>query len=170
MPEGSSGASVLIVPGLGGSGPEHWQSIWQARNPGYRRVEQLDWDEPDLKGWLSRLEIAVRDAASPVVLVAHSLACSLVAHWARRGSGERVDAAMLVSPADVDSEAHTPPETRRFTPMPLERLPFRTIVVTSSNDPYVDPERARYFAQRWGAHLIDAGPQGHINTGSGHGE
>ncbi len=63
------------------------------------------------------------------------------------------------------------PGGRRFAPMPLERLPFRNIVgAQQRRPPYVDPERARYFAQRWGAPLIDAEPQGHINTGSGIGE
>lgn len=67
MAGGTGRASVLIVPGLGGSGPGHWQSIWQARNPNYRRVEQLDWDEPDLEGWTANLDAAVRAAAPPVV-------------------------------------------------------------------------------------------------------
>ena len=165
--EGSGGASV---PGLGGSGPEPWQSIWQARNPGYRRDEQHDWDNPDLEAWLANLEAGVREASSPVVLIADSLACSLVADRARRGSRECVGAAMLVSPADLDSEAHTPPEARSFAPMPLDPLLFRTVVVASSNDPYADLERARYFASSWGARLVEAGPRGHINTDSGHGE
>ncbi|HJR23337.1 MAG TPA: alpha/beta hydrolase, partial [Dongiaceae bacterium] len=39
-------APVLIITGLGGSGPEHWQSLWQARLPDARRVEQADWDKP----------------------------------------------------------------------------------------------------------------------------
>lgn len=126
---------------------EHWQSIWQVRNPNYRRVEQQDWNGPDLEGWLSSLEIAVREAPSPVVLVAHSLACSLVADWAERGSSERVDAATLVSPTDVDSDAHTPPEAAASRRCRWSGYPFGTSWAHSSNEPYVDPERARYFAQ-----------------------
>ena len=169
-------ANVLIVPGLGGSAPEHWQSIWQARNPGYRRVEQRDWDDPDLAEWAASLEDAVRGATAPVVLVAHSLACPLVAHWARRSAGPaggpaaKVAAAMLVSPVDIESEAHTPPEARRFAPMPLDPLPFRTAVVASGNDPHVAPERARHFASCWRARLVEVGDQGHVNVDSGHGE
>ena len=168
------GGSVLLVPGLGGSGPEHWQSIWEARNPGYRRVEQRVWDDPDPEEWAAGLEAAVREAQAPVVLVAHSLSCSLVALWALRspagGSVGKVAAAMLVSPADVGSEERTPPEARRFSPMPLAPLPFRTVVVASSTDPYVAEDRARLFARRWGARFVGAGEQGHINAESGHGE
>lgn len=144
--------SVLIAPSLGGSGPGHWQSIWQRRNPGYRRVVQRDWEDPDLEEWVTSLEDAVHEAEAPVVFVAHSLSCSLVAHWARRpaSSRDKVAAAMLVSPADVESDSRIPPEARRFEPMPLDPLPFQTTVVASSDDPYVAPERARHFASCWG--------------------
>jgi predicted alpha/beta hydrolase family esterase len=51
--------------------------------------------------------------------------------------------------------------------MPLLRLPFRTIVVASTNDGYVTAERAAYFARCWGARIEFAGPAGHINSASG---
>ena len=139
--------TVLIVPGLGGSGPDHWQSLWEKHEPAFRRVEQADWDKPALDEWVNTLEAAVQAAGGPVVLVAHSLACSLVSHWAGRGSVNRIAAALLVSPADVDSEAHTPPEVRVFSLMPLTPLSFPAVVVASANDPYVDAERAREFAR-----------------------
>ena len=174
------GTSVLMVPGLGGSGPGHWQSIWEARNPGFRRVEQRDWDDPDPDEWAAGLESAVREVSEPVVLVAHSLSCALVARWALRGgvvdssvadgSVAKVAAAMLVSPADVESEARVPPEARRFAPMALRPLPFRAVVVASANDPYVDLGRARLFARRWRVPFVGAGDRGHINVDSGYGE
>lgn len=39
-------ADILIVPGYGNSGPEHWQSRWQQRIPSARRVEQKEWAKP----------------------------------------------------------------------------------------------------------------------------
>lgn len=169
------GASVLMVPGLGGSEAGHWQYIWEARNPEFRRVEQRDWEDPDPHEWAVGLESAVVKARAPVVLVAHSLSCALVAQWALRSgavesSVAKVAAAMLVSPADVESETRVPPEARRFAPMALCPLPFRAAVVASDNDPYVDPERARLFARRWHARFVGAGDRGHINVDSGHGE
>lgn len=162
-------APVLIIPGLGGSGPEHWQSLWQARLPDATRVEQADWDRPDRAGWIAAVDAAVAAAKSPPVLVAHSLSCALVAHWAAAHS-RPVHGALLVGPADVESDAHTPPEAHVFRPMPLTRLPFPAIVAASRDDPYVAFDRAAHFATAWGAALFDAGHAGHINTAAGYGE
>lgn len=160
-----SEVTVLNVPGLGGSGPQHWQTLWEARDPSFRRVEQGDWDDPVLDEWLEVLEDAVARAASPVMLVAHSLGVALVNHWAGQARG-RVRGALLVAPADVDSKEH-PPEAQRFGPMPLDPLPFTSIVVASQNDFYVSLERARYFADCWGSRFVDVGALGHINSDSG---
>lgn len=160
---------VLIVPGLGNSGPEHWQSAWQRKHPDFIRVEQANWDNPDFADWLKRLDSAIAACASPPLLVAHSLACSLVAHWVERHEG-LLHGALLVAPADVDSESHTPPETRGFRPMPLARFACPAIVVASRDDPYVDFARARFFASRWHARFVDAGALGHINSASGLGD
>ncbi|WP_448206296.1 RBBP9/YdeN family alpha/beta hydrolase [Azospirillum sp. sgz302134] len=174
-------ASVLILPGLGNSGPDHWQSWLAGRHPGFRRVEQADWDAPILDDWIAALERAVAESAAPVVLIAHSLASILVAHWAhsdlvradsvRAGSVDKVAAALLVAPPDVESADHTPPEVHGFAPVPTDPLPFRAVVLASRNDPYCTVQRACAcaFAVGWGADFIDAGDLGHINTASGHG-
>jgi hypothetical protein len=159
--------SLLIVPGLGGSGPDHWQSQWEAIDMRCSRVEQHDWDRPDLRAWVATLERAVIAAPSEVVLIAHSLGCITVAHWARQGSVQRVRGALLVAPADVEQLDILP---RDFSPVPSARLPFRSIVVASTNDPYASIERARVFARSWGAELEDIGAQGHINAESQLGE
>ena len=163
----------MIVPGLGGSGANHWQTIWVARLPRCGRVVQRDWDRPDRELWLQALRRAIEAADAPVVLAAHSLGCALVAHAAARWPAliaRAVRAALLVAPADVDSPAHTPPETRGFAPMPQARLPFAATVIASGDDPYVTFARARAFAAAWGADLVDAGAVGHINAASGLGD
>lgn len=162
-------ATLVFVPGLGGSGPEHWQTHWGRRLPGALRVEQRDWDAPEPGAWIASLEATVRSAPGRVVLAPHSLACSLVCHWARTGSVDRVAGAFLVSSADVDAPDRTPPEIRGFAPMPLDPLPFRSVLVASATDPFCDQARARLFAGRWGARFVDAGDAGHINAASGHG-
>jgi predicted alpha/beta hydrolase family esterase len=75
-----------------------------------------------------------------------------------------------VAPADIESDAHTPPEAHVFRPLPMVRLPFPTIVVASQDDPYVAFERAIAMAKAWGAELVDAGRAGHINSAAGYGE
>ena len=73
---------VLLVPGLWNSGPQHWQSLWSAAEPGFRRVEQTDWEAPARADWVAVLEAAVAEAGPQVVIAAHSLGCVTVAHWA----------------------------------------------------------------------------------------
>ena len=161
---------VLIVPGLNGSGPGHWQTRWESLYPRTVRVAQRDWDHPDCAEWRTTLEGAILAAAEPVVLVAHSLGCALVAHLASRPSAERIAAALLVAPADVDSPERTPSETRSFAPMPSAPLPFPATVVASEDDPYVTLARARAFAAAWRATFVDAGRKGHLNADSGLGD
>jgi len=145
-----SATRVLVLPGYGDSGPEHWQTLWE-RAHGYTRVVQDDWLEPQRNAWVSTLERAVAASSAPVVLVAHSLACALVAHFAARPAAARVTGALLVAP------------------MPLDRLPFPAIVVASADDPFVEPRRARQFADAWGARLVDTGACGHLNADGGFG-
>src|SRR3546814_3489330 len=96
---------------------------------------------PDFPDWLARLDAAIAACPAPPILVAHSLSCALVDHWVARHD-RALKGALLVAPADVDSDAHTPPETRGFRPMPLVTFSCPAIVVASSDDPYVDLPRS----------------------------
>jgi predicted alpha/beta hydrolase family esterase len=163
-------AAVLLVPGLSNSGPAHWQSLWQAKHPEYHRVQQADWETPRCDDWIRSLHACILQIEIPVVLAGHSLACTTIAHYAAKyADGEgRVAAAFLVAPSDVEAPTY-PPGSTGFTPMPLRKLPFRSVVVASMDDPYVTLERAEFFARSWGSRLIKIAKAGHINTASGHG-
>jgi predicted alpha/beta hydrolase family esterase len=54
--------------------------------------------------------------------------------------------------------------------MPLRRLPFPSVVVASTDDPYVTTERARRFAEAWGSRFVTVGDAGHINSQSSLGD
>src|SRR5262249_11155011 len=105
----------------------------------------------------------------PPILLAHSLGCALVAHWARQAD-RTVAGALLVAPADTDMVALVVEAVASFAPVPLEPLPFPSIVVASSDDPYVTFERAQIFGRAWGSRVVVIGAAGHINTDSGHGD
>jgi hypothetical protein len=160
--------TVLMVPGYRNSDPQHWQSLWERSNPEYRRVRQRDWDNPVRYEWVEMLDKAVTDSSGEIVLVAHSLGCATVAHWASQYK-RHILAALLVAPTDVSH-----PEFEHlwvgYQPMPLCPLGFRSIVVASSNDPYVSLERAQLFASSWGSQLVNIGVGGHITTADGFGE
>ena len=160
---------VFIVPGLGSSGPDHWQTHFERTLPDCTRIEQREWDVPDRAEWVARLEEALDgEDLSQVVLVAHSLGCVTVAHWAGQ-YGHRIKGALLVAPSDVETAHYAAFPTTGFGPMPLARLPFPSKVVCSQNDAWVSPARARQFAEAWGSELVDIGAAGHINAASGYG-
>lgn len=160
---------TLILPGLGNSGPDHWQSQWERRDPGFRRVLQDDWDSPDCAAWVARLSRELAGVDTPVLLAAHSAACALTAHWAAGAGADiaKVRGALLVAPSDP-SGPNYPAGPRGFNPVPLRRLPFPSIVVASDNDPYVSLQRAREYATAWGSSLVVLEKAGHINVASGH--
>lgn len=164
----TDGARVLVIPGWNGSGPEHWQTLWERSDPQrFRRVEQRDWDNPLLADWVQAIDAAVAAEPAPPVLVAHSLGCIAVAHWAA-AHPRPVAAALLVAPPDVE-RADMPPEVRGFAPVPLRPLPFRSVLVASDDDEWVTMDRAAHFARAWGSELVRAGAAGHINTAAGFG-
>jgi predicted alpha/beta hydrolase family esterase len=162
---------TLILPGIGNSGPEHWQSQWERRDRSCQRVVQQEWDAPKCSVWVAHLDEVISAQPSPVVLTAHSSACPLVAHWAKNASPDhiaRVHGALLVAPSDPDGPNY-PVGPTGFSPVPLQRLPFPSIVVASSNDPFVTLERARQYADAWNSRVVLLENAGHINVASGHG-
>lgn len=165
----SSDADILIIPGWSGSGADHWQSRWEARLPTARRVEQEDWYKPTRDGWANRIVAAVRGAARPVVLVAHSAGCSAVAHAAEHLKPGEVAGAFLVSPASERAKRAVPGMAEDFIPHRRERLPFPSVLIASATDPYCTHDEARQLAQAWGSEFVDAGDSGHLNSESGHG-
>lgn len=159
----------LTLPGLDGSGPDHWQSRWEHERPGIERVELGNWSHPSRNLWISRLERTLARAPGPVVLVAHSLSCHLVAWWASlagEAASRPVAGAMLVAPPDLD-RVQIDPRIAAFAPTPRAVLPFPTVVVASRDDPWCSVSRAREMAGNWLAAFCDAGAHGHLNTQSG---
>lgn len=160
---------VLILPGLWNSGPRHWQSLWHERNPHWRRAEHRDWTNPHCDEWVAELNAAIADCQGAPILVAHSLGCMLVAHWALSGSPLKVAGAFLVAPSDVEAPSY-PVEQNCWAPIPLQPLPFPSLVVRSANDPFASRDRTGAFAGAWGSRLVEIGDAGHLNTESGHGD
>lgn len=158
----------LVLPGYGDSGPRHWQTLWERRHPEFKRVKQRDWDHPDRAEWVGVLGRTIADYHGDMVLVAHSLACLLVAHWTQASQPRmlgRVRAAFLVAPVDPAGPAF-PPSVTGFSPVPQFPLPFPSLVVASTNDPYASLGYAAGLAQAWGGRCEIAGAKGHLNADS----
>lgn len=159
-------ATVLSLPGLHSSGPKHWQTLWEGTDPTIVRVTQSDWNLPNRHDWVETLNQAVTQSTGKVVLLAHSLGCQLVNFWANDFNTSKIKGALLVAPGDTEASSF-PEGPSNWEPIPLNRLPFPSILVASTNDEYVSLERAKLFAEKWGSEFVDVGPLGHISSGSG---
>lgn len=163
---------ILLIPGLNNSGPDHWQSRWEARRGDCVRVDLGMWDAPHRNTWVNKLNLAICRADAPVVLVAHSLGCATVAWWAeyeQPAYGNPVVGALLVAPPDVERPG-TDERLARFGACPRAELPFPSILVASRNDPYCSYRTALSLARDWGSHFAGVGEAGHINAESNLGD
>jgi uncharacterized protein len=159
---------TITVPGLNGSGPGHWQTLWEDKY-GYERVEQRDWEKPDLNEWVNTLHTFIMATSERIILVAHSLGCLTVAHWANaypENTG-RIQCSLLVAPPDVESSLLVPESVRRFAVH--KAIPFPSMLVGSENDHHMTLDAAQKLAGFWESGFINAGAVGHINLDSGHG-
>jgi predicted alpha/beta hydrolase family esterase len=80
---------------------------------------------------------------------------------ARHADG--VAGVLLVAPADPD-------KFNVSALLPQQPLALPSIMVGSTNDPWMAAPRAALWAQRWGSRFINGGPLGHINAESGLGD
>jgi predicted alpha/beta hydrolase family esterase len=156
---------VLLVPGIGNSGPGHWQSLWQAKHSDVARVIQRDWDHPVCDEWVETLDHAVGQAAAPPILVAHSLGCLTVAHWAAR-SDRPCFAILLVAVPDPSGSAF-PKVAIGFATVPLALRKYRVTVISSDDDSYATTTYTEEQVAAWGAQHVRLSQRGHINAASG---
>ena len=161
---------VLILPGLDNSGPEHWQSRWEKLHPEYRRVEQADWERPNLEDRVDNLQIAVENSRRPggPQPGSGSLEQSELRHPAK---SRKVKRGITGIPQRRRlSRAYTGDHTFIRFHATGAPLPFLSIMLYSEDDPYVSPERARYFGEARGSRIESVGARGHINHNSGLGD
>ena len=58
---------LVIVPGLGDSGPQHWQTLWEQKY-GAARVKQDDPEAPTPEAWSKRLQEVVEATPLPAAV------------------------------------------------------------------------------------------------------
>jgi len=153
-----SDADILMVPGFGNSG----RSIGsRAGRPGCRRRGASRWPTgsrpiaPSGQGDPRRRVggHAAGDRRRPF----HRVAAT--AH-AAPGLAGKVVGAFLVAPSDWDKPDLLPGVVHDFAPIPLVALPFPSVLVASSDDPYCTMQRASDFAEAWGSEFVSAGEAG----------
>lgn len=162
--DSDSEPTVLIVPGWRDSGPGHWQTLWASQLSGALRVQQEDWTSPRRAPWVESITRTILAQTGPVVIAAHSLGCIATVHLPPEAVA-RIRGALLVAPAD--------PERRSvladFAPVPYASLPYPSILVASTNDPFCPIRTAGAYARAWGSGLVRLQNAGHINVEAGFG-
>lgn len=154
--------SYINLPGIYGSDENHWHSIWERNDSSFKRFSPSSWDYPDLSDWLQALDYSIETSDKKVVLVAHSLACLLVAHWSAF-SQKSIGGALLVSVPDPQGSKF-PSQANAFASLPNTPLRFPACIVASRNDPYGEFDYMKARSLEWGCGLVDAGENGHIGS------
>lgn len=169
--------TALIVPGLRDHVETHWQTRLASQLRKVHSVPPMGREDIDCIKRVQAIEAAMATIDGPVVLVAHSGGCVMVAHWAHASAhAHRVVGALLATPPDFDQPMPEGYPTLAslqaggWLPVPRKPLPFRSLVATSDNDPLATRERVLAMAQDWGSETIDLGAVGHLNPASGYGE
>lgn len=169
--------SYLIIHGLGGSGPDHWQT-WLARELKQRNHHVCyptfsNFDSPNKTVWLEELSESMKEIpeSNHLTVITHSLGCILWLHYARSHNRRIAKQVILVAPP---SPAIILPEAKSFFPVPLEenhlkRTAKEILFVHSSNDPYCSTTDSKNYVNL-GLPSITIPNAGHINPKSGHGK
>ena len=169
-------ATVLIVPGLREQVEQHWQTLLANELPDAQSVPPMGREDLDCARRVQAIEAAVSHIKGPVVLVAHSGGCIMLAHWAKHtGHAQRIQGALLATPPDFESpmpEGYPSMEALRiggWLPVPRQPLPFKSLVALSQNDPLGRWDAIQTLARDWHAETVDLGHVGHLNPASGFG-
>jgi predicted alpha/beta hydrolase family esterase len=168
-------SAFLMLHGLGGSGPEHWQRWLGERLRGAGHGVQVpdlpEPDAPDPSAWERAVTAALAELEGDErVVICHSLSC--LTWLAVCGRLERpVDRVALVAPP---SAAAGVPEILSFFPITataadVARAAGETRLVCSDNDRYCPEGAAELYGEPL-ALQIDLHPGGgHLNVDSGFG-
>lgn len=167
-------ATVVIVPGLRGPSPQHWQTELAAKLDRCVSVPLLPQAVLSCQQRVDNIQRTVETVAGPIIFVAHSAGCLMVAHWAQRYH-RPIKGALLAAPPDLNGQwpDHYPaPSLLRaegWAPLPLTPLPFPSIVAASDDDYLASLQASQQLAGSWASRLLRLGRVGHLNPASGYG-
>jgi uncharacterized protein len=169
--------SFLILHGLGGSGPDHWQT-WLYHELTKRHYPVFyptfsNFNSPNKKVWLEELFSAIEKIPEQqkLTVITHSLGCLLWLHYTAVQNKQIANHVILVAPP---SPTIVLPEAKSFYPLPLNgnhllSAANDTLFVHSTNDPYCSIEDSNHYS-KLGVPSLEFPNMGHINTNSGHGK
>lgn len=161
-------AKLVFVPGIGNSGPGHWQSGWEGLFAGSVRISPASWTEPTLDDWIGAIERVADGGEKGAVFVCHSLGCLAFLHWAAT-TAKPWQGAFLVGIPDARGP-NFPAAAAGFEFLDTRVLTRPVLALASSDDPYDPKGLGVALAQRAGGAVIGLGARGHVNEASGLGD
>ena len=166
---------TVIVPGVGGSEHDHWQSWLQRQLKSCSRVQQQDWNKPVLHEWIEQFFKTVQSIQEPIQIVAHSFGClTTVAALAQHPElNQNIKNLVLVAPANPArfGDAGFARESQNDYQQYFHQLKLQvpTQMIISENDPWLNFQDALQLAKAWKIRPKNLGQVGHINIASGFG-
>jgi predicted alpha/beta hydrolase family esterase len=167
--------AFLILHGLEGSGPQHWQT-WLAgrlRDGGHvvSYPSLPEADHPRVEDWLGALDVELAKLPAETTVLCHSLGSLLWLHHAARRPTTQVGRALLVAPPQPDVEDA---DSVGFRPTPLAAdgvaaAARETRLVCSTDDPWSSREQSQRIGDEAGIEITWLENAGHINTDAGYG-
>ncbi len=166
---------TVIVPGVGGSEHDHWQSWLQRQLKSCSRVQQQDWNKPVLHEWIEQFVKTVQAIQEPIQIVAHSFGClTTVAALAQHPElNQKIKNLVLVAPAnparfgDDGFARESQNDYQQYFHQLKLQVPTQMII--SENDPWLNFQDALQLAKAWKIRPKNLGQVGHINVASGFG-
>ena len=166
---------TVIVPGVGGSEHDHWQSWLQRQLKSCSRVQQQDWNKPVLHEWIEQFVKTVQSIQEPIQIVAHSFGClTTVAALAQHPElNQKIKNLVLVAPAnparfgDAGFARDSQNDYQQYFHQLKLQVPTQMII--SENDPWLNFQDALQLAKTWKIRPKNLGQVGHINVASGFG-
>lgn len=145
--------TILIANGLFPFEDSPWWACLKLERFSTQSLRFAKPEQPSATLWTAQLDKAIHDAPSDVIIVAHDLACHVVARWAADlGQDGRnvVRGVILVAPSEFDPIS-VPEAYASFVPLAVSPMPCPSLVLAADDDP--SPWLAR-LTRNWGAVLI----------------
>jgi uncharacterized protein len=166
---------TVIVPGVGGSDSNHWQSWLQNQLLSCSRVHQKDWGFPLLTDWIHQFVNRLNQIDEPVQIVAHSFGCltTVAAIQQHPELAKKIKKLILVAPANPSRFGENGfarnSLTNYSTYFHQIKINIPTTMLISENDPWLSFKDAKNLARAWNIKPINLGQVGHINVEAGFG-
>lgn len=141
---------------------KHWQERWHKKIKNSILLHASNLDDKEFSILINDIQEKIQISTKPVILVAHGYGVSCALNALTRLNNEivkNIKGGFFVAPSIHDSKI-----LKEAT-----SLPFPSFMISSSNDEYLEQDKAKILAEKLGSFYIDSGESAHIDKSSGHG-